>query len=52
MQQVYKSQTQSGIYGWFTGGFLVWDLSPEDYAKPDSWHSQQARLRGFLYVPR
>jgi len=52
MQQVYKAQTQSGVYGWFTNGFLVWSLTPDEYSKPDSWHSDTATSRGFLYVSR
>jgi len=52
MQKVYLSQTQSGIYGYFTGGFLVWNLTPDEYAKPADWHISNCSRRGWMYVSR
>jgi len=52
MQKVYLSQTQSGIYGYFTGGFLVWNLTPAEYAKPVEWHITNCSKRGWMYVSR
>jgi len=50
MQKVYLSQTQSGILGYFTGGFLVWDLTPDEYRKDEGWHSANCRRLGFMFT--
>jgi len=52
MQEVYLSVTRSGILGYFTGNFLVWNLTQEEYDKPSDWHIENCRRKGFLYVIR
>ena len=50
-QVVYKSKTMSGIYGYFTGGFLVMNISQEDYNRDDNWHVDNCERLGFSYQP-
>jgi hypothetical protein len=49
MQNVRKAQTQSGQYGYFTGGYLAWSLSREQFELSDEWHIEHCKLLGFNY---
>lgn len=42
-QKIYLSQTQSGITGWFTAGWLVWPLDP--YRVPQTKEEAEAHAR-------
>ena len=50
MQSVIKSQTQSGKYGYFTGGYLAWPLSREQFELSDEWHTEHCKNLGFDYA--
>lgn len=52
MQQVYLGKTKSGVYGYFTNGYLVWHLTIEDYHKPFEWHVAYAKKIGFEFIER
>lgn len=50
MQKVYKGRTQSGYYGYFTNGYLVMDISEDDYFMPFKWHQDRCFRWRFEYV--
>ena len=50
LQKVYKSKTQTGKTGYFTGRFLVITLSEDDYNKPDQWHVENCKRKRWEYV--
>jgi hypothetical protein len=51
MQQiVYLGKTRTGVFGYFTNGYLAWSLSPEQYARGDEWHADYAKSLNFHFV--
>ncbi len=52
LQKVYKSKTQTGKVGYFTGRFLVINLSEDDYNKPEQWHVENCKRKRWEYVTK
>jgi len=50
MQLVYLGKTRTGVFGYFTNGYLAWALSPEQYARGDEWHADYAKSLNFKFV--
>lgn len=47
-QKVHLNRTQSGRYGYFTGFWLSWSLSYEDFIKPAEWHIKNCKNIGLF----
>lgn len=52
IQAVHLGQTQSGIFGYFTGNMLAFSLSAEDYARPAEWHVSNCHRLRFAFYSR
>lgn len=50
MQEVSLGKTATGIYGYFTRGYLAWALTPEQYGESDQWHEKHAKSLNFKFV--
>jgi hypothetical protein len=50
MQLVYLGKTRTGVFGYFTNGYLAWALSPEQYGESDQWHANYAKSLNFKFV--
>ena len=51
MQQVNLGKTSTGRYGYFTNGYLAWELSPTQYGESDQWHQRYAKSLNFDFQP-
>lgn len=50
MQLVYLGKTHTGVFGYFTNGYLAWALTPEQYGQADQWHDEYAKSLNFKFV--